>query len=174
MLNLLAQMEHRDRHVAWIALAQKFEAVLGFEGNVQVQGLGRLDIDLIWADANAARLSQSADRMEAMAWSDMGPRLTLGRLWVLGAYELVRTLDQRLNFEDTGVTHIRRQFERIRIPLAKLEPARRHAETDFGIATPIQHNTDGIGWLTNHTHFLTRRSLADDLLNIRWRSEGHV
>jgi len=174
MLNLAAQIEHRDRFLAWIAVGQRLEATLGPEGDIQAQGLGRLDIDLIWADANAMRLAGSADPIEAATWMDMGPRLTLGRLWVLGAYEIIRTLDQRLHYKCTSVSQAKERFERVRIPLAKLEPARKYKDEDFGVATPIQHNTDGVGWLVNRTHFITRRSLADSVLGLTWSPEGHV
>lgn len=52
-------------------------------------------------------------------------------LWLLGAYELVRVLSQRLRerpelASDESIEKVneaKRAFERVRIPLAKLEPA---------------------------------------------------
>lgn len=74
-------------------------------------------------------------------------------LWLLGAYELVRMLSQRLR-ETPGfasdesiakVNEAKRAFERVRIPLAKLEPAGRHRSTDFEVAHPGV-GEKGIGW----------------------------
>ena len=166
MLNVAAQIEHAERHKEWIASAEGFASVLGFEADIQVQGLGRLDIDLIWADANAPRLSKSKDRLEAALWMDLGPRLTLARLWVLGGYEIVRALDQKTSYKNPQVAQTKLLFERIRMPLAKLEAARKYEHVDSRIAMPIIHNTEGVGWLTNDTYFVTRRALADNLLSL--------
>ena len=60
-------------------------------------------------------------------------------LWVLGAYELVRMISQRVR-EDQSLTtdaaieiihNTKKEFERVRIPLAKLEAGKRNKKSDF-------------------------------------------
>jgi hypothetical protein len=77
-------------------------------------------------------------------------------LWVLAGHELIRTLDQICR-EETGISAARknsinaskRQMERVRIPLAKLEVADRFPD-DSRIAVPgWQPGKESDGWLTN-------------------------
>jgi len=96
----------------------------------------------------------------------MAPRLTLSRLWVLCGYEIVRTLDQKTGRRHEEIQETKALVERIRVLLAKLEPARKHRKTDLEFAMPIHHHKDGVGWLTNQPYFVTRRALADKLLQI--------
>ena len=173
MLNITAQLEHSERHKDWIAAGQGFSAHLGFEAEIQVQGLGRLDLELIWADANAARLS-AGNSIEAAIWSDVGPRITLSRLWVLGGYELVRVISESKMRLPAEVTLVKSSYERVRMPLAKLEAAKKHRSTDFSVATPIVHQSDGIGWLLASNIFLTRRSLSDSFLNLGKILKAHA
>lgn len=56
-------------------------------------------------------------------------------------------------------------FERIRIPLAKFEPARRHQATDSAVAWPGVHPNLGLGWGVSNDKYVSRRQLADDLLS---------
>src|SRR5258705_8854981 len=59
-----------------------------------LQGLGRFDSQLILADNRFGLLSERewAAKRESFLLTE---RIMLSYLWVLGAYELVRTLDQR-------------------------------------------------------------------------------
>src|SRR5207244_6838222 len=80
-------------------------------------------------------------------------RLTLSYFWVLAAYELVRTLDQRWRTgattlpDESGnrVTTLKRRMERLRIPLAKMETARRFP-IDNTIAYPTITRDFGLAW----------------------------
>lgn len=172
MLNLRAQVQNSSRYKDWIAVAQNFSIFLGQEAEIQLQGLGRLDLELIWADANAAMLGQSKDPLEATLWSDMSYRLTLSRLWVLGAYELVRILNEGQRLQPLegearqNVARVKSNFDRIRMPLAKLEAAKKHRGTDFSVAHPIVHRSEGIGWLLSPDNFMTRRMLADSVIGL--------
>ena len=106
------------------------------------------------------------------AWAD-GNELILSYLWVLGSYEYVRVLNQRKrkapqifwnNLPD--VLPLKRQFERVRIPLAKLEPASKYKKTDYAIAFPYFDIRRGrIGWIIAPDVMVTRRELSDKLLN---------
>ena len=64
---------------------------------------------------------------------------TLSYLWVLGVYEIVRSIDEQIKkqgiIKDDNVKKeifdTKISFERIRIPLAKYQPARRYKDTDW-------------------------------------------
>lgn len=91
-------------------------------------------------------------------------------LWVLGAYELVRMLSQRVR-EDPSLTtdkaietihDTKRLFERVRIPLAKLEPSRRNTLTDFPAAY-AGVGVDGLAWKVADGVIISQRQLSDSL-----------
>ena len=136
-----------------------------------VQGLGRFDCHLIQEDARFAALNQeqSSSVRERTLLTD---RVTLSYFWVLAAYELVRTLDQRWRIGATTlpdefgsrVTALKRRMERLRIPLAKLETARRFP-TDSPFAYPTITRDFGVAWHIAQDMYVTRRELADELLN---------
>jgi hypothetical protein len=94
-------------------------------------------------------------------------------LWLLGAYELVRMISQRLRqFPDLAsdesiqkVTEAKKIFERVRIPLAKLEPAARHKDTDFEFADTGMGER-GIGWRVAEGVVIYQEELSDVLYDM--------
>jgi len=97
---------------------------------------------------------------------------TLSQLWVLGAYEATRTIDEcarkapkvlpkRLS---QRILSTKRAFARARMPLAKFEPASAHRKTDFSVARPAMHRELGISWRLSKRFFVSRRHLSDKLL----------
>jgi hypothetical protein len=107
--------------------------------------------------------------------------LKLGRaqiyahLWVLGAYELVRMIAERVRNDPSLTTPAaaevikepKRLFERVRIPLAKLEPSRRN-ETDFPVAF-AGICSEGLCWMVADDVIITQRELSDILLKM-WKA----
>lgn len=89
-------------------------------------------------------------------------------LWLLGAYELVRMLSQRLRenpefASDESIAKVnetKRALERVRIPLAKLEPAGRHKATDYEVAHPGIGEL-GIGWQVADGVVIYQEELSD-------------
>jgi hypothetical protein len=170
-MNIIAQLAYASRFEQWV------EASIGFAdlhtvATVYMQGLGRLDIELLWTDANRQRRNGNSDLLSALE-TDLTLPIMLSQLWVLGAYELVRALDEKrrsnvlslsLDLEHKLIA-LKRQFERLRIPLAKLEPADRWKKTDFDVAMPALHETSGISWAVAPGVFIPRRELADELLS---------
>ena len=136
-----------------------------------IQGLGRFDCHLIHEDARFASLNQeqSSSARERTLLTD---RVTLSYFWVLSAYELVRTLDQRWRIGATTlpdefgarVTALKRRMERLQIPLVKVETARR-LPTDSTLAYPIISRDFGVAWHIAQDTYITRRELADQLLS---------
>ena len=89
----------------------------------EVYFLGRLDCALRNAAPDFADFSRTIQvGGSAAGWFDYW---FLSQLWVFGAYEIIRTLDQRISKAHPckdQVKNLKRHLERVRMPLAKLEP----------------------------------------------------
>jgi hypothetical protein len=159
-----------DRFQRWVDASSVAGAVEPFMISL-VQGLGRFDCHLINEDARSAALNQeqSSSSHEGTRLAD---RLTLSYFWVLAAYELVRTLDQRWRTgattppDESGnrVAALKRRMERLRIPLTKMETARRFP-TDSAIAYPTISRDFGLAWHVAQDTYISRRELSDQLLD---------
>ena len=162
-------MQH-ERYNRW---SKASHATAPFEHfmSIIVQGLGRLDCQLIQEDSRYCHLS-GAEQQTVTESIKLTDRFTLSYLWVLGAYELVRTMDQRARDNASLIAaplpqrlkDLKRSFERLRIPLAKMEPAKAHKGTDSPIAFPALHRELGISWQLTLAPFVSRRELSDALL----------
>lgn len=137
-----------------------------------IQGLARLDCQLIAADEQFLLLTEQ-QRATIPVSVELTERITLSYLWVIGAYEIVRTLDQRSH--ETSVTaspsmskhikSVKRLFERVRIPLAKFETSRRNPN-DNPVAYPAINPSHGVAWLITDNTFVSRRQLSDALFTL--------
>lgn len=156
-----------DRYTKWVNVSIKLAAFDTFMV-VTVQGLGKLDAKLIKEDEAIIQNGSSSS-----PFGDISDHLTLSYLWVLGAYEIIRSLDQRTR-SNTGffpnyresLRQLKWDFERIRIPLAKFEPAKKHKDTDSHIAYPWLNTALGVAWQVSEDTWITRRELSDSMLNI--------
>jgi hypothetical protein len=91
-------------------------------------------------------------------------------LWVLGAYELIRMISQRVRenpelASDASILEIqetKKLFERVRVPLAKLEPSKRHEKTDYEVAF-AGIGSEGLGWKINEDLIIYQEELSDRL-----------
>lgn len=150
---------------SWLKVGEPFMAVV-------LQGLGSLDCELIAQDDDMGRLSQE-ELATPPASNSLTKRVTLSYLWVLGAYEYVRTMDQKCSADSSlvGQAHTDRfrdlklRMERLRIPLAKFERARKHP-TDSPIAYPAYVPGCGIAWGIAPGVVISRRELSDALLQL--------
>jgi hypothetical protein len=134
--------------------------------------LGKLDTKLIQADETWSdrffepKLSEE-DR------SALHEHITLAYLWVLGAYEFIRTLCDRVKADDEEKTPpevhdillvVKNRFNRVRMPLAKMEAASKYSNEDGPIAYPAMKRGAGVSWVLNPSMIVTRRELSDALL----------
>jgi uncharacterized protein (DUF2461 family) len=159
-----------DRYQRWIDASSAMRAIEPFMVPL-VQGLGRFDCYLINEDTRFGTLNheQASSSHESTLLTD---RFTLSYFWVLAAYELVRRLDQRWRTraitmpEEFGsrVAALRRRMERLRIPLAKMETARRFP-TDSAMAYPTISRDFGVAWHVAQDTYITRRELSNQLLD---------
>lgn len=132
---------------------------------VTIQGLGRLDQDLHIYDQQL--LAQAGSHSHGEPDGSLSYHITLSYLWILGAYEVVRTIRQRIKEAgetDSALNNLLRKFERVRIPLAKFEAARNHQKTDASTAYPVLNSLYGIGWQVSRDDFITRGELSDAFL----------
>lgn len=141
---------------------------------VMIQRLGRLDCLLIQKDSILShRFSEEPRSIELQFSFELEAQFALSALWVFGAYEILRTLDQeaaRLSKQGkisesfkNSLTRLKQRFERVRVPLAKLEPSRRFKDQDFRVATAEMGNL-GVRWRLNENTYVDRRELADSFL----------
>ena len=166
-----------DRLTNWINCSLKLSKIDDFMVPI-LQGLGRLDVKLIDYEDKLLKLEPSNKKTEEEIIEDsirLTDSFTYSYLWVLGAYELVRTINQkcRENSDLLGVDlnnkikELKINFERIRIPLAKMEPAKRYKETDYRIAFPtIKVSGNRLAWRISENEYVVRKELSDDLLDV--------
>ncbi|HEY8521632.1 MAG TPA: hypothetical protein VIN61_16290 [Gammaproteobacteria bacterium] len=164
----------KARFEKWVALSRCVQGIEPFM-MVAIQGLGRLDAELATADHKFLQMSEEERiRFQVENPLELADRVTRSYLWVLGAYEIVRALDQRCRSGVIPATEAQRRrareakhrFERIRMPLAKFETARRHADTDSPVAFPALHVTQGVAWRVAADAFVTREELAQDFRSL--------
>lgn len=133
--------------------------------------LGKIDVELREKDAEFRELRGNIPSVTPIQWEDIHDSIALSHLWVLRAYELVRTLNQSLQATSTlpkEVTdrcrELKHQFERVRMPLAKVEAPKRHHQLDYGVAHPALSANYGLGWKVSEDDFVSRDQLGTDLL----------
>ena len=161
-----------DRFSKWIDVSCAVGGVDQYKSSMvfAMQGLARLDCQLISADEQYLRLTEQ-QRATICVSNEFTERLTLSYLWVLGAYELLRTLDQRTREAAFGtpssmaarITATKHLFERVRIPLAKFEASRLNPN-DSPVAYPAINPIHGVAWHIADNTFVSRRELADAFL----------
>ena len=161
-----------ERNKRWINVSLSLGKIEAFFVPT-IQGLGRLDSELIVEDDRFCELSleEVSTIDESLRLTD---RFTYSYLWVLGLYELVRTLDDRCrnNFKFLGsdlndkVKELKNKIGRLRVPLAKMEPSKKYEKIDSPIAYPAIHRTFGISWHISNMVYISRRELSDDTLSL--------
>ncbi|NNA48366.1 hypothetical protein HBO18_30070 [Pseudomonas lactis] len=136
-----------------------------------IQDMGQLDADLCAFDARIVKADP--EQMNAIySFDSVQHHRTQSYLWVLGAYEILRTLAQRIregqsdDSPDVGekIKDARDRFARVRVPLAKFEAAGRYKATDNHIAYPGVDLTYGIAWQMNDNEVISRQELSDAFL----------
>lgn len=168
-----------ERNNRWIPASLGFRSVSDFT-IVIIQGLGSQDARLIKDDESV--ISTGFPRDERKELQD---HITNSYLWVLGLYEIVRTISQHardagspLNSYHVYIDNLKHQINRLRIPLAKLEASGRNP-TDSPIAYPGINSTHGIAWNlgidpTGQEIWISRRELSDMALSLFTRISSEL
>jgi hypothetical protein len=143
----------------------------------QLQGLGRFDVELENEEkivAQAIKLQNTAGATLSDAALVLPDRhIYQSFLWVISAYEFIRTVDQACSKDKAiygpvlskDIKDYKQEIERLRIPLAKLEAAQRHP-TDYPMAYPVWINAREAAWLVNPTKTISRKQLSEGLLTL--------
>ncbi|TVU88323.1 hypothetical protein [Vreelandella titanicae] len=162
----------QDRYARWIKASHSLAKIEVFMIPL-IQQLGRFDCQLIDGDTAFLQMPESlrATEQEMLNFND---RMGLSYLWVIGAYELIRTINQRLKNEcfETEARQVKQQFNRLRVPLAKMEAAGRSPE-DSHIAYPAFNMPHGAAWQLTQDEFITRKELSDSLLDFVEQFAAH-
>lgn len=133
-----------------------------------VQSLGQMDANLCETDVSLVeKYKQGGNANED--YELIQGHLTHSYLWILGSYEVIRTLTQSIkeNKSDDPVEVLKRfqdtkkRFARLRIPLAKFEAAKANNKTDFKIAYPGFAYDIGIAWQVSDDVVISRQELSD-------------
>lgn len=134
-----------------------------------LKGLARLDSKLVENDEVINQLS-----MSGVDQDNLTDHIMLSQLWTLGAYELTRAFLQRIEKKNPSFDEILEligYFGKVRIPLAKFEVQGAHKKNakinrdeNYSIARPGFAKDKGLGWLIGKENFITRRELADRLI----------
>jgi hypothetical protein len=169
----------QPRYAKWVSVSHSVDA-LDPGLAVFIQGLGKIDAKLVHEDA-AFRALPSDERGTFEESLRLTDRFTLSQLWVLGAYEATRTIDDRVRKAPKILTKrlnqrilsIKKAFARVRMPLAKFEPASAHRRTDFSVAIPAMHLEMGISWKVARRILVPRRNLSDKLLALLGAIQRH-
>ena len=119
-----------------------------------IQMLGREDVAIYhyeqmvnadWENIARGRPTQAVDDgLHQMVWRTY--------TWVLAAYELIRTVSQRLHSTAPGgaitvkALGFKNQLARLRVPFAKFEPASKHKQTDYQFPVGCIQPTRGLCW----------------------------
>ena len=142
------------------------------------QGLGRLDIDLI----KEAEIFKTKQKRQIKTRSKY---LTLSKLWIFGAYELVRLIDEITTTREdlvsqesrTKIKQVKIELEKIRIPLTKFKvPTRQKPEKKNRLFSQVPDSfidsSGEVGWRVytiidrRQTETYYRRSFGDLLLKL--------
>lgn len=158
---------HEERFERWLKVSIGLARFDPFVVNL-VQSLGKMDANLCEMDVTlinkykqGGNVSEDYDLIQG--------HLTHSYLWILGSYEVIRTLTQSIkeNKSDDPVEVLekfqdaKKRFARLRIPLAKFEAAKAHNKTDFKIAYPGFAYDIGIAWQVSDDVVISRQELSD-------------
>lgn len=165
----------KDRWARWVTASHAVGGLVPTAMAMTIQGLGRIDVELYERDLSYRLIDPQIEETYPDTYV-FNNDLTLSYLWILGAYENIRSLSQALNDgkhiapeSAQRCTELKKQFARIRVPLAKYEAAKIHQDTDFSTAYPITNSEHGIGWQIGRDCFLTRGELATAFLTfLEW------
>ena len=141
--------------------------------------LAKLDEELYLRDQRHKVMAKDPSNRKLAEWADVQDAIGRSYLWVLGAYEAIRTLDQRFREMKSAAlgrhratNTLKHLFERLRVPLAKLEPSKRHIATDYSFPVPGIDNERGIAWEVSKGVVISRSQLSDEFLAILERLQN--
>ena len=155
---------HVARQKEWVALSYKLGTLYPLNEPEQMGCVTTLQ--------RLSRFEEVIDRMEVVYGfrmlrglperiGDLDDIFTYSYLWVLGAYEIIRTLAQQTNHP--AVVSAKKSFARVRVPLAKLKAGK---ATDFNFPfTGVLPPVFGVGWAINKREIISRAYLSHEMVS---------
>lgn len=132
---------------------------------------GKIDQELYEKDQHHTEMAKDPQSFKLSDWFTVQESIGMSYLLVLGAYEAIRTLNQRFREMQSAAvqrhqasTELKHFFERIRIPLAKFEPSYKHRTTDFAFPRPGIEDERGIAWEVARDVVISRSQLSEEFL----------
>ncbi len=138
-----------------------------------VEGLSDLSDNLIEKFKDIHSQEDDKDKLMVFGSPEFLEYWTLSQLWVTGSYEVIRTIDQKASEKNLfdgeirkDIKDVKHYFERIRVPMTKMESARRGYKDDYNY--PLLHFKMGEGaiWMINKTTYLSRKVLSETFLKL--------
>ena len=164
----------KNRHDEWMNNSLGLMHVdMLIVGNAQ--GLGILDVELI-KEFPELKINSKLDEDREKKLR----HITLSELWIMGGYELIRFINERLPEptdifnEDTieKIKETKRIFTEVRVPLVKFK-AKNKNESYSGVAIPNFDSIKGMGWKIHfskregvETKIFYRKDLGDSFLEL--------
>lgn len=106
----------------------------------------------------AQQASGARPELEGLALTD---HVFFSTVWVLVAYEVVRTLHARLGTAaPPSLIATKETLGRVRVPLVKLEPAKRFRKTDLNWPDTLIHPQLGAAWQPTPGTVISRDDLS--------------
>jgi hypothetical protein len=157
---------NKERYHLWVRYSSGFMH-LDPKGSIfaRMQGFGIIDAELYDINYSDSKVVVFED-IYVFDYANIK-----GSLWVLGVYELLRVIDQRIRenpllVDDKAkiaIKDAKNLFGRVRIPLAKLEASRNNPK-DYDIPELVG-SSECIGWKMNDNEVIRYRDLSDSALN---------
>lgn len=158
---------HEERFERWLKVSIGMARFDPFLVSL-VQSLGQMDSNLCEKDVELVEKYKVGGNANE-DYEQIQGHLTHSYLWILGAYEVIRTLAQNIKEKKSDdpaevlerFQATKNRFARLRIPLAKFEAARAHNKTDYQIAYPGFDYDIGIAWKVSAEIVISRQELSD-------------
>lgn len=160
-----------DLYGEWIKLSGILEQ-FNFSMLSQFHGLCRIDSQILRSEENS-----KLEKKPVPFW-DHHELSTISYLWILGVYEIVRTLTEKADpnrsdhtvFESVlpSLKKLRNKLELVRMPLAKFEIAKKAdmQRFDLPFAYPAWHPDKGVSWQIGTSEFISRKDISDELMTV--------
>jgi hypothetical protein len=137
-----------------------------------IQMLGREDVAIYQFEQLVNADCENIARGKPTQFVDDGLHQMVWRTytWVLAAYELVRTVSQRLDSTNrhseltAKARSLKNEFARLRVPFAKFEPASTYKHTDYHFPIGCIQPNRGLCWAVAEGIVVSRMELSDGLL----------
>jgi len=167
ILAVLVSTHRVDQYTEWVNYSHKLATL--FPTNAQEQ------IGCVTTIQKLARFERVIDGMEIEydfrrlrgipeQPGELDDIVTYTYLWVLGAYEIVRTLAKKTG--NDRIREVKQQFARIRVPLAKLEASSKYEMIDYNFPEPVIALAPfRVGWAIHQKVFVSRLELSDFFLD---------